>query len=440
MDSQETISLVKVDQNLIIDFIRSAEKRLLIAKPSLFPEEVAAIRAVLKKQNCNCQVFLEEGDNAVRLGFGKIEALKDFLSLTDRIKIVMADSIRLSLVLVDKKALFFTPPALAWEEGVSSDRLFHPNGVWLSGAWVDQIFSIYAENKKPDADLRSLPQNVIPFPLGILPSFTEAESIEKIEKTIRALEENKPVDPTRLRKIQFYRNHFKIVRIEVEGANLRNKSVSLRIFNKFFKEREERLKSSWQVFTPDEVKDFSSVTEIYDRIDKVKSEHQVIPIGRFGNLIDLSEKSNFEMKIRLIESSIKGQKESKSVEATSLQINLKEALKNSKENLLKYLLLQFNSDEEAVGKLYSSEPFLKKIAGNSHSSEKALYERLEAFIDEKLKFPSYETIVSSLNINLDYYDVSDELINESEGFKAFLEKDDTLAKRIRSYEAGFLAD
>ncbi len=351
MHSQETISLVKVDQSLINNFIRKAQHRLLLAKPSLFMEEVEAIKAVLQQKTCTCQVFLEEGDHAVRLGFGKLEALKEFLDITDRIKLVIADSIRLSMVLVDDKALFFTPPALAWEEGISSDKLIHPNGVWLSGDWVDQIFAIYAENRRPDV-LRSLPNNVIPFPLCIMPSSDGQQSIEKVKEAIKNLEENNPVDPIKLRKIQFYRNHFKLVRIEVEGANLRTKSVSLRIFNKFLEGREERLKSSWQIFTPDEVKDFSSLTEIYDRIDMSKSEHNVISVGRFGNLINLSEKLAFEAKIRLIESSIKGQSESNSNEKSSLKTKLEKALHESKENLLKYLLIEFNSDKPAVKKLY----------------------------------------------------------------------------------------
>ncbi|MBU1106383.1 MAG: hypothetical protein KKB51_06935 [Candidatus Riflebacteria bacterium] len=438
---QDTISLVKVDQKLINDFIRKAQRRLLLAKPSLFMEEVEAIKAVLQRQTCNCQVFLEEGDHAVRLGFGNLEALKAFLTITDRIKLVMADSIRLSMVLVDDKALFFTPPALAWEEGISSDKLIHPNGVWLSGEWVDQIFAIYAENRKPDDVIRSLPHNVIPFPVGIMPQGNGPQNIEKVKKAIKDLEENNPVDPMRLRQIQFYRNHFKLVRIEIEGANLRTKSVSLRIFNKFFDGREERLKSSWQIFTPDEVKDFSSLTEIYNRLAKAKSDHNVISAGRFGNLIDLSKKEAFEAEIRKIESSIKGQAETSSDKEPCLKTKLHNALSNSKEELLEYLLIRFKSNERAVKKLYESEPLLKKIAANvANDSEKALAERLSAFIDEKLKFPSYETIVSSFNINLDYYDVSDELLNENEDFKAFLKKDDDLEKKLRSYEEGFLSD
>lgn len=437
MDNSEEVSLVKVDSNLIIGFIGRAKDRVLIAKPSLFTDEVEALKYALEYNNCSCHVFLEDGDNAVRLGFGETEALQAILKLSERVNMATADSIRLSLILVDDRALFFSPTALAWEKDRLNSQLTYPNGVLIAGDWVNKIYEIYVHNKPTSSAQIELPGNVIPFPVVFPASLDKKNCVEKLESAIQKLENNKPVDPTRLREIQFYRNQFKLVRIEVVGANVKTKSVSLRSFNKFFPERDERLKSSWQVFTVDEVKRLSSLTEIYNQLDEVKLSYGVMPVGRFGHLIEVSAKAEFEAEVKEIANKLKNPSSNKSIEESLLAMRLEANLAKSKTELLKYLMSLLIPDKNATYLFEKENSEIFQVMGYVQTQPaNRLETAVKVFIDRKLRFPTSDAILAAVDIKLDYYDVSDELLNENVDFKKIM-ADREISKGIRDYSSGF---
>jgi hypothetical protein len=66
---------------------------------------------------------------------------------------------------------------------------------------------------------------------------------------------NPAVDSARLRKVSFYRNNYKIVKMQVCGVRIKNNSINIKSFYTLVPNiTNERLKSSWSVFTSDDIK------------------------------------------------------------------------------------------------------------------------------------------------------------------------------------------
>ena len=95
-------------------------------------------------------------------------------------------------------------------------------------------------------------------------------------------EQEKPIDPTSLKKFRFYKNNYKIVKINCVGTSISRKSISLERFNKFFGGKYERLRSSWNAISE---KDATALTKLADprkEIEVIRKRCGVIPAGRFG--------------------------------------------------------------------------------------------------------------------------------------------------------------
>jgi hypothetical protein len=67
---------------------------------------------------------------------------------------------------------------------------------------------------------------------------------------------------------------------------------------------------------------------------------------------------------------------------------------------------------------------------------------LYKFIGEKLRFPSASDLIERMDLTLDYYDVSSELLYENEAFKKALQelkesKDPKIDQKIREFWGAF---
>jgi len=113
---------------------------------------------------------------------------------------------------------------------------------------------------------------VIPFPGCTIPKKDAEETTKEISQTIEKLKKNPPIDPTRLRKITVYRNNYKLLKYQVKGVKLKNKSVSLRPFNNLFPELDVRLKASWRAFTKKDTEKVREVALFLKEVGAILSE------------------------------------------------------------------------------------------------------------------------------------------------------------------------
>ncbi|MDD5008581.1 MAG: hypothetical protein PHU49_09880 [Syntrophorhabdaceae bacterium] len=132
------VQLVEVTKENFLEFLKKARERILIAKPGYYKEEVITLIELATKKRVKCTVYVDPDESAVRYGFGEIDALKTAKNEIAALNLQTIQGIRLSVVIVDDRALIFTPAALSWEE---PRKLSYPNGLEGGKTLVDQILT-----------------------------------------------------------------------------------------------------------------------------------------------------------------------------------------------------------------------------------------------------------------------------------------------------------
>lgn len=115
---------------------------------------------------------------------------------------------------------------------------------------------------------------------------------------------------------------------------------------------------------------------------------------------------------------------------------IKELLCQSKLDLLKYLFEISARDQQFLKNLYARDRHLKQEVDNGNVSEEEACTRfIKQFVDNELKFSVEEEIINRVDIKVDIYDVSDELLNENNDFNVILNQHGLI--KIRDYSQGF---
>jgi len=276
------------------------------------------------------------------------------------------------------------------------------------------------------------------------------------------------VDPAKLRKVTVYRNIYKLVKIQIQGAKVKNKSVSLRPIIMIFPDVSAQLKSSWKVFSKNDLSDMWQLQMFQNEIQKIIDEF-ALDIKRFGYLIKLDEKAEFEKRLEEEKGSLLNalraksedeekkakskylvQPEKKQLTFPGLQSDqqkaprtLNDLLNESKKTLLDYFKAFVDGNEIAKQALLDTNEAVKgMVAKNMIDQEKAVESILSELIGKKIRFPGAEDMIGSIDIVTDYYDVSDELLNENKEFKSSLKMlskkgGDFSEEKIRKFSPAF---
>jgi len=429
------IKFTQVTPDILEQFLATANRRIVIAKAGYSVKEIEQLLNLVNQKKITCDLYMEEGENAVRYGYGESEALLLLKNHLNIINIQSANQIRMAIVIVDDAVLAYTPVALAWEK--IPDKLEFPNGFFGGKSMTDTLF------KQMGGEVITLPLekeskliiSVPPIPLK------KSETIKaELEKTCKALDENPSVDPATLRKTTFYRNKFKLLKMTMHGAKVKNKRIDLRPFNSLFPGTNNRLKASWLVLTSEDAKKISVMGNFLSKIEKEIGKI-TINTGRHGKLIKRKNRPGLEKKINdlvtELSDTLKGEKFNLKQEAIGSQPgDLKTILTDSKKSLSEYLYLLAIEEENCWDKLFAHERTLfrkLKDENNNLSPEVAIPQAIETFIEDTLNFPSPTDIIESIKVNFDYYDVSDELLDDQDFIKLLEEFD----VEIREYNQGF---
>jgi len=440
---------VSVSNEALLNFFKSAQHRIIVAKPGYLVDEIKGLLDLSKTKGIRCTIYVDSNENAVRWGFGEKDALKLILENQAELGVQAAEHIRLSVIIVDDSALVFSPVALAWEK--EPEKLYFPNGIlcgselgegFIAQVGVDDLKE--ATGQQSDMFPDESTNNLIPFPGCSIPKKENQTVSNNLEKTIKKLDKNPPVDPAKLRKVTVYRNNLKIAKIEVHGGNLKNKSLNLNPFNKLFPDIDSHLKSSWNVFSAEDLEDMKHFKKFRKDVDEIVGKY-TLDVKRFGKLISVIAKDEFEkvmdskkaLFIQMLKEVTSNEttepKESKedkvkenapendSTDAKEKSIG--ELLSSSRDSLKNYLLNFVNDTEGAGDILLNADSSVKKLVNNGTiEKDRAIETIIETGIDEDIKFPESDSFVSAVDIKIDYYDVSDELLNESDEFKNCLEE------------------
>lgn len=383
----DIVKFVKVNTNDLLNYIYSAKKRIVFAKPAFDLDEINAILDLKKKKQVTCNLYIESGDKAVRYGFGDTKALQLINDNLQLLNVQTVERIRMAILIVDDKTLVYAPNLSFIEEEI--DTLTFPNGFFGDKAITEQILKEFSMKSGSNSVAHKY-NNIVPFPGCIIPQ-VETEKISKqISKSVKLLEQNPAVDPSKLRKVSFYRSNYKIVKIQVIGIRIENKKINLNPFISLLSNHNKKMTRSWKVFDYDDVNSLQKTIEFESELDKIKNEF-LLDAGRFGYIIDVNKKKNFiesvntlkEEFVDYLKGKINKKKENRFVKKSEEQHNkcdLTTLLKNSKEDLNAILLSIAKEDKLFIKKICDSDRQLSyKIKDGEISDDEAVTEHKKVY-------------------------------------------------------------
>lgn len=436
MERNVAVDFIKVTTEEILKFIASAKKKIIFAKPAFLLKEVEALYKAVKVNSVECQLYMEAGDGAIRYGFGETSALELMEKHSEDINIHIAGRIRIAVLIVDEKALVYMPNIAFIEE--ETIELAFPNGLLCNQEVSEQILSQFdGKGEKP----RTIGQddNVIIFPKGSIPTSNIGEVNNNIVKSLESLKKNPAIDPAKLRMVNFYRNNYKILKIQVSGVKIENKRINLKPFYTLLPDTTEKLISSWSILTREEIEELQDTLSFEKELDKLKENYKsyIFNAGRFGLIIDVKIKDEFAKELDQLKEDFKSYLQKKGDDTVKKRFGkyqtksdskeLKTILDESREQLKIYLLQLCRRDDDFILTIFAKDKQLNnkyegKIPGDDETRELLLKEFVEFFVFYKLDFTSVDEIINSIDIKKDILDISDEMIFENPDFERFVQK------------------
>ena len=179
------VSFIKVTTNEVIDFIASAKKRIIFAKPSFFKNEIEAIIDTKYQEDIFVEIYMEAGESAIRYGFGETSALELISANIGLFDTHLADRIRIAILIVDNNALVYMPNLSFIEE--ESNALTFPNGFLCNEDVTEDIFRQFTARNSDNIIMEKL-ENVLFFPgVNILSLNNDDAVINNMESSIKNL-------------------------------------------------------------------------------------------------------------------------------------------------------------------------------------------------------------------------------------------------------------
>jgi hypothetical protein len=438
------IKFSEVTPAILKQFLATASQRIIIAKAGYSENEIKQLLELIKEKRLICNLYFEAGEKAVRYGFGSQKALELIQENMNIIHVQSVNQIRMAIVIVDEAALVYAPTALAWEE--SPEKLEFPNGFFGGASIAETLFKqmggeiVVLDMEERASGGNDDKQKIISIPVPPIPKKTHEDIKAELAETRKVLEENPPVDPATLRNTTFYRNRYKLLKMIIHGAKVKNKRIDLRQFNRMFPKTNNRLRASWSVLSAEDAKSLKVISQALAKIEKNLSDIS-FSTGRYGKLIKRKDMQSFEEKVEKsineLKSQLKGEtSEEKQKTLPGMEVTVEGILSNSKKELHNYLYTLAIEEDSCFDKLFANERTLyKRMMADDDDliMEDAVDLALETFIEDTLKFPTASDITDSIKVDFDYYDVSDELLGD-ENFIKTLEEFDV---EVREYNQGF---
>lgn len=432
MDENTTpVQFIKVTEDTVLSFLDEARDRVIIAKPAYFKNEIEKLLQ-LAKAELECEVYVDTSENSIRYGFGEQPALETINQNLDLLTVQSANYIRMAILIVDHKVMVYSPVALAWEK--IPEEIEFPNG-FIGGASLTTSLLQQIRGESINIPIEGLNIEIQACPV----SQKAPEEIQsEIHETLSKLKENPPVDPAELRKTTFYRHRYKLLKRTIYGVNIREKSLSLRPFNKMLSSTNQRLKSSWRILTKDDVENLVDIKKFLSAVYRIENKY-TFDAGRFGTLIEKKNIQSLENCItneinilveKLMESDPTDEKQAEDNEENSLA-NL---LQKSRKALIEHLFSQALVEKDCWNKLFKNDKSLYRQLKNEKVPEKkAVEQAIETFVDDTLNFPKAEELMEKIHVEFDYYDISDELLAKKE----FIKQVEKFDLQIRQYKEGY---
>jgi hypothetical protein len=427
MMSDQSIFFLNVLPKDIIEYIHSAKKRIIFAKPAFMKSEVDALSKAFIVQRIKPEIFMESGDSAIRYGFGESSALDIINKEFDSFSIHSVEKIRMGILVIDNIVLIYMPE-IAFDSNYGETTF--PNGILLEGKPAENIISLFSPSSN-NSNVVEHVDNIAILPGGFINTISEEVVKENIQTVIKMLNENPAVNPANLKKISYYRNNYKILKMQVNGIKLENKRISLKPFYSLLPEINQKLKSSWTVFSKEDIESLQDTKNFQRELDKIEKQY-LLDAGRFGNIISIDKKQSFinaveRLKYDFIQylsgnSSDEIKKRFISDNDTKNKKDAKTILESSRKQLEEYLFSMCSPSDEFLERIFKKYRHIKEsLNSNQINIDQAFKEFVRLYVINDLRFTDFDEMLSAIDIKHDFYDISDELINDPD-FAALIDK------------------
>ena len=427
------VEFVNVSRETLLRFLGKAKNRIIIAKAGYFEAEIEKLLSLISEHEIYCKLYVDTEDNAVRFGYGEQSALDIIYNNIDILNVQNVERIRLSIVIVDEDMLFYSPAALSWES--EPEKLVFPNGFIGHKCVTPEILALI-EGGESNTNVED--NSVVnPFEICQILQKNKEDVKQELSKTIDNLKKNPPIDPSILQKTTFYRNNYKLLKITISGVDIKNKILSLKPFNNKISKVSENLKSSWRVFSPSDIKEVKDINDFKKKKDSLLREY-TCNAKRFGYFINIQLMQKLEDDINAAkEDLIENLKKQQSAEALQNSENrnssLADLLIKSRDGLLGHLVSVAEREHDIEGLFDMDRTLFRRYEKGEIEKEDALCQVLETIVDDVIHFPNVDEIINRINVQYDYYDISNELIEDKE-FTGLIKEYEL---KVRDYKPGY---
>ncbi|MBN2550199.1 MAG: hypothetical protein JXB15_13635, partial [Anaerolineales bacterium] len=284
------------------------------------------------------------------------------------------------------------------------------------------------ENAEPNAfslnedASRLLIQSLIVPPGTPLPS-RPAISPDLLQKTRSELGPNIIIKPQRRRMLEAIRPQMQIVQIEAKGIKLTRRSIELpqniiRIIGSSDEDINRRIRADWKVFSGDTQRELGRLeTQIKNALANIKADHLVhLRRDEYGLL--QGDREAFTQAWNTFQTTIVEQFRSELRERVSGMIQ------QSQEVLLHLLKEHVNDGTLQIPRQRTLFPVSEEELTNYH---------LQQFI-KRIKWPTPDTITSSIDVKCRFYDISEQMLGDPEFLQALEQHFGKLEEWFEMYE------
>lgn len=380
----EVFSLI--NSKKLIQLIDLAEKEIVLIAPGITGEVSAALVSAAKivgKESIT--VILDKDTNAVRYGYGEIEATETLVK--NNIKVRSQDNIRIGIIITDLDRYIFNPTQQIIEAEPEDFRI--PNAIRISEYEAQKLL------------------NKINSPSSLFEQEDSAEigkteiTNEVVKKAKEDLERKPAIKPDLARKMLVTSSAFQIVDSHLEGTKIERRTFRLNASDLGITDPEirNRISASYKILDNVEFETLKEIDNIYQNI----CELYLIKVKKNDTVILYENRKRFDKAIE----------------------SLKEVIKDSKEKLIKEISNELEKSKELIIPLImnnlknQSDIKLERLVLPEPLTEKTLWNYLKRKID--LRFPKAEQLLKEIKLKIRITNVSDQLIN-NEDFRSEIEK------------------
>ena len=372
--------------------IRQAEYRVIYAAPGI-QEEPASALAEFAKQGPSAEIVvsLDIDENTLRMGYGSTQAV-DIL-LRAGITPTHSPGFRCGIFIVDDCGWVFTPTALYLEAEPQSEET--PNAIRLTAEQMENLLVRLSIDSRmqafEDADNRGEPSGLPDVAMEISQTPLASGAFRDIK---RALEIAPPVKFDLARQVRVFEPYLQYVEIKLHGASIQRHRVELPSALQQLgasQELKDRLRTTFALI---EKGSSLSSKAIEQKVAELREAFTPSLGAKFGRVMLKRHRSLLDGRIKEIQTELTALKE-------SAKLTLQSDLDNSRALIVKYFHpIALNSPPDSLR--------ARVMEVNADS--------VTGWLDRQLRdaFPSADSLMSGMSLDVQYKDVTWESLNNKE--------------------------